>query len=168
LTVTNFQKNYFVVDVMPETFHATSLKYLAPNSPVNLERAVMVGGRFGGHFVSGHVDTVGIITKITTTDNAINYTIKPNKLLSEYCCDRGSITIDGTSLTLFGEIDDSISIALIPHTVKNSVIGNKKIGDIVNIEYDMLAKYVKSILNIAPKKKQQTTLTKDFLLENGF
>ena len=174
LTVTKFDKNWFMVDIMPQTFNNTSLKHLSPKDYVNLERAVAVGGRLGGHFVSGHVDTIGIITKITNNDNARDYTIKPSKLATEFCIEKGSITIDGTSLTIFATNNGIINISLIPHTIKNSVIGSKQVGDLVNIEYDMLAKYVKSIFGttiseIAKNKTNASNrISQDFLMTNGF
>ena len=146
LTVTSFTKNMFSVDVMPETFRATSLSKLQVGSGVNLERSLAVGDRLGGHFVTGHVDGIGTITKITPCDNAQNYTISLDKELLKYCIYKGCITVDGTSLTIFGVNPDGVDLALIPHTLANSVIGSKKVGDIVNIECDMLGKYVANLM----------------------
>lgn len=174
LTVTKFNKKCFTVDIMPQTFDNTSLKYLSIKDFVNLERALPVGGRLGGHFVSGHIDTTGIIIKTTNNDNAKDYIIKPNKIAPELCIQKGSIAIDGTSLTIFATNNGIIELSLIPHTIKNSVIGNKKIGDVVNIEYDMLAKYVESIvgkstLGISKDKQMPLNIMdQNFLHINGF
>ncbi|MCC2645368.1 MAG: ribE [Burkholderiales bacterium] len=167
LTVTSFADGQFTVDVMPETYIATSLAKIKINDKVNLESALRFNGKLGGHFVTGHVDGIGLIKQIANTVNAINYTIELDKNLMQYCIYKGSIAVDGTSLTIFGIGDDWLNIALIPHTVKNSVIGSKKIGDIVNIECDMLGKYV---LNLAKTNNLHTSsnITKEILAKNGF
>lgn len=162
LTVTTFTKKDFTVDVMPVTYHDTNLKYLSSKSQVNLERAMLANGRFGGHIVSGHIDTVGEILSIKQSENAVLYHIQSD---TRYCLEKGSITIDGTSLTLFGVTDNAITISLIPHTRANTILGTKKTGDLVNIEFDMLGKYVEKFL--LPTKKN-TTITTSFLTENGF
>jgi riboflavin synthase len=171
LTVTSFTNNMFSVDVMPETFRATSLSKLQVGSRVNLERALAVGDRMGGHFVTGHVDGVGVITKITLCDNAQNYTIRIDKELLKCCIYKGCITVDGTSLTIFGVNTDSINLAIIPHTVVNSVIGSKKVGDIVNIECDMLGKYVTNLMQSQVQLQANSSannITPEMLLKNGF
>lgn len=164
LTVTDFKKQSFTVDVMPETFLATTMSSEKTGSLVNLERALAIGGRLGGHFVTGHVDGVGEITAIIPLDNAMNYTIKLDSELLKYCIYRGSVAVDGTSLTIFGVDKTGIKIALIPHTIKNTVLGYKKVGDQVNIECDLLGKYVNNLLlqNVSP------TIDQNFLLQNGF
>ena len=171
LTVTSFTNSMFSVDVMPETFRATSLSKLQVGSKVNLERALAVGDRMGGHFVTGHVDGVGTITKITPYDNAQNYTINIDKELLKYCVYKGCITVDGTSLTIFGVNPDSVNLAIIPHTVINSVIGSKKVGDIVNIECDMLGKYVANLIHHQAQLQVNSPagdVTADILLKHGF
>ncbi|MBY0380097.1 MAG: riboflavin synthase [Burkholderiales bacterium] len=173
LTVVSFDKNSFSIEVIPETFQTTSLKLCKQESKVNLERAVLANGRLGGHFVSGHVDGTGIITNILPRDNAIYYNIKLNTPdLLRYCIYRGSIAIDGTSLTIFGITADSITISLIPHTIKNSLLGLKNINDIVNIECDMLAKFTaKTILHQAHKDNintARTEISQSFLEKNGY
>ncbi len=142
LTITSFNKDSFTVDVMPETFRSTSLSMVKQGSTVNVERAMMVGDRFGGHFLSGHIDGIGQIVEKVNESNAVNYTIRLKEELLKYCIFKGSIAIDGTSLTIFGVNSDSIKLALIPHTMKNSVLGQKIVGDIVNIECDMFGKYI--------------------------
>lgn len=169
LTVTQFTANSFTVDVMPETFTTTSLKQLKPNSKVNLEPALQVGGRMGGHFVSGHVDGTGIIVQRETCENAINYYIQLNSQLIKYCMPRGSIAIDGTSLTIFDISNDVIKLALIPHTMANSVLGQKQENDTVNIECDLLTKYVYHLFNQAQQSDSKTSvITPEFLHQNGF
>lgn len=169
LTVTTFTSNRFTVDVMPETIRATSLKTLNPGAKVNLERAMIANGRFGGHFVSGHVDGIGTIQDKKRTGNAVYYTISVDDTLSRYFMLKGSVTVDGTSLTIFGVTDNSFTISLIPHTLNETILGGKGKGDTVNIEVDMLAKYMEHLL----KKQNGTSSSKSsvsasFLEEHGF
>ena len=154
LTVTAFDAVAFSVDVMPETFRATAMSNLIAGSVVNLERALSLGDRLGGHFVTGHVDGVGEITQITPCDNAVNYTIKLNAELLRHCIFRGSIAIDGISLTIFGVTDSEIQLSLIPHTLTHTILGQKKVGDKVNIEGDMLSKHVANLLKNTPLNNQ--------------
>ena len=146
LTVTQFNENSFQVDVMPETVKATTINLLKQGSFVNLERAMLVTTRLGGHFVTGHVDGVGEIINIKKQENAIYYTIRIPKNLSKYLIDKGSVTIDGISLTVFGIKDEELIISLIPHTVTHTVLGSKLVGNNVNIECDLLAKHVENLL----------------------
>lgn len=163
LTVTSFTYSSFTADVMPETFRATNLQYVKKGEIVNLERAMAANGRFGGHIVSGHIDDVGVIESIRPQSNAVLIQIKlPEKLVAQ-CIEKGSITVDGTSLTIFQVTKNSITISLIPHTYKESIIGQKKIGAIVNIETDLMSKYVQHYL-----QKKDSTITMDFLMKNGF
>ncbi|TKC18040.1 riboflavin synthase [Robertmurraya kyonggiensis] len=164
LTVTDFDTMTFFVDVMPETFQSTSLSALHCGSLVNLERAMSANGRFGGHFVTGHVDAVGKIVKRAPNENAIYLDISFPKEFGHLPLHKGSITLDGTSLTIFGVEKELISVSLIPHTAKESIIGLKQIGDKVNIEFDMLGKYVYSFL----QPKQESRISTDFLKDNGF
>ena len=142
LTVTHLTKDEITVDVMPETVKATTIHQLKKGDYVNLERAMAAGGRFGGHIVSGHVDGVGTIRSKKPVSNAVYYEIELPEELAEQCIPKGSITIDGTSLTLFGVSDRTVTISLIPHTYAETILGEKKIGDKVNVETDMLGKYV--------------------------
>ena len=170
LTVTSFTDSAFSVDVMPETFRATGLRHLGPNSSVNLERAMAANGRFGGHFVSGHVDGVGKITRVENIDNAVYYDIAiPRKLLL-YFVEKGSVSVDGTSLTIFGLGEDTLTISLIPHTVEETVLGNKRVGDLVNIECDMLGKYIMKYLEQRNSFKPESTssLGNQFFEDHGF
>lgn len=144
LTVTSFNHEAFQVDVMPETMRATSLSALKIGSPVNLERSLQANDRFGGHFVTGHVDGIGRIVRTETVENAIYYDIEVPEELIRYFIMKGSVAIDGVSLTIFGmdKEKNTLTISLIPHTVAITVLGEKGVGDIVNLECDMLAKHV--------------------------
>ncbi|HLQ94966.1 MAG TPA: riboflavin synthase [Pseudogracilibacillus sp.] len=142
LTVTDFTDHYFSVDVMPETFQASSLYQLKENSSVNLERSMPADGRFGGHFVTGHVDGTGKIRHKAIKENAILFEVAVPDLLSIYLMNKGSITIDGVSLTIFGCDETSVNLSIIPHTANATVLGEKQIGDTVNLEIDMMAKYL--------------------------
>lgn len=164
LTVTDFNASSFCLDVMPETFQSTSLSALQRGSLVNLERAMSANGRFGGHFVTGHVDTVGKIVKREPKENAIYMDLTFPKEFIHLALHKGSITLDGTSLTIFGVENERITVSLIPHTAKESIIGLKQIGDKVNMEFDMLGKYVYSFLH----PKQESRISTDFLKDNGF
>ncbi|WP_188455154.1 riboflavin synthase [Virgibacillus oceani] len=147
LTVTNFTPADFQVDVMPETIKSTSLASLKTESMVNLERSMPANGRFGGHFVSGHVDGTGEIVSKESLENAIYYEVKIDEELSPYLLEKGSIAVDGISLTIFDVNENIFTISLIPHTVSETILGEKGKGEIVNIECDMLAKHVQNILN---------------------
>lgn len=169
LTVTEFSKTTFSVDVMPETFNDTSLSFLKAGSKVNLERAMAANGRFGGHFVSGHVDGTGIISSIKAEENAvyIDITIPENGI--PFVMEKGSVAIDGTSLTIFFVKDRTITVSLIPHTRGETILGQKRVGAKVNLEFDMLVKYVHSIM----EKKTETNasgagITADLLRQTGF
>lgn len=169
LTVTDFGNRSFMADVMPETYKDTSLSRLKPGSQVNLERAMGAGGRFGGHFVSGHIDTVGKIVRKKSSENAIYIDISFPPEYSHYILPKGSIALDGTSLTVFGIQKDIVTVSIIPHTAKETVLGLKDTGDIVNIEFDMIGKYLYSFLR---KSEQAATpkedISTEFLRKNGF
>ncbi|MGB3260237.1 riboflavin synthase [Paenisporosarcina sp.] len=162
LTVSSFTHDTFVVDVIPETFNSTTLANLSSNARVNLERAMAANGRFGGHFVSGHVDGIGVIRSIKKESNAITKKIEVDISLMKYMTPKGSVAIDGTSLTVFDVDQSSITISLIPTTQYDSLIGDKRIGEKVNIECDMLAKYTERILT------SKTGISKEWLQDKGF
>nr|WP_263327537.1 riboflavin synthase [Neobacillus sp. Marseille-Q6967] len=171
LTVTTFSANRFTVDVMPETVRASSLNAVKRGSKVNLERAMAAGGRFGGHFVSGHIDGTGTIKSKKEYENAIYYEIEAPPELLKYVILRGSIAVDGTSLTVFGVNDESFTLSIIPHTLSESILGLKGPGDIVNLECDMIGKYVGHFLTnqtAQTMKKGPSSITAKFLEENGF
>lgn len=162
LTVSSFTKETFVVDVIPETFKSTTLADLTSKSHVNLERAMAANGRFGGHFVNGHVDGIGVIRSIKKETNAVTKKIELDPSLMKYMMIKGSVAIDGTSLTVFHVDRTSISVSLIPTTKSDSILGDKGIGDKVNIECDMLAKYTELI------QTSKSNMSKDWLQEHGF
>ncbi|MEH7120889.1 riboflavin synthase [Neobacillus vireti] len=171
LTVTSFSGEQFTVDVMPETVKATSLNNVQSGTKVNLERAMAAGGRFGGHFVSGHADGTGVIKRKQALENAIYYEIEADPEVLRYVIVRGSIAVDGTSLTVFDVSDSSFILSLIPHTLSETVIGLKGPGDIVNLECDMIGKYVSHFIqNLGNESHQKKKLgiTQSFLEENGF
>jgi len=167
LTVTSFTKDEFTVDVMPETYQSTNLKMLSNHHKVNLERAMAANGRFGGHIVSGHIDGTGEILAIKPLENAVTYKINIPSAYSKYCLPKGSITIDGTSLTIFKVENEVISISLIPHTRFYTILGSKNVGDPVNIEFDLLGKYVEKMLGLQEVKKD-SNITTSFLSQNGY
>lgn len=142
LTVTNFTQKEFVVDVMPETIEATSLRAMKEGMTVNLERSLQSQGRFGGHFVTGHVDGIGKIVRKEAVENAVYYDIAIPEELVIYFVDKGSVAVDGVSLTVFAVDEQMITISLIPHTLEVTILGDREVGDIVNIECDILAKHV--------------------------
>lgn len=169
LTVTEFKDKWFQVDVMPETFKSTSLSTLRDGARVNLERAMASNGRFGGHFVTGHVDGVGQIVKKTPKENAIYIEIAIPEAYSHLSLLKGSIAIDGTSLTIFGLESSTVTVSIIPHTAQETVLGTKRVGEIVNIEFDMIAKYLYSFMAKTDRTNSKNDrLTADFLKENGF
>jgi riboflavin synthase len=167
LTVTSFTDRAFTVDVMPETVKATSLRTLTKGSKVNLERAMAANGRFGGHFVSGHVDGIGRIIRKWPSANAVYYEIEIPKELRQYMILKGSVAVDGTSLTIFGLTDNTFTISLIPHTRAETILGEKQPGDIVNIECDMIGKYVAQFME-GKKETAQSTITLEFLERHGY
>ncbi len=169
LTVTSFTNEGFCADVMHETLRRSSLATLRPGSPVNLERAMSAGGRFGGHIVSGHVDGAGIICSVTRDDNAIWYRIKTQKEVIRYIVEKGSVAIDGISLTVAGVTDSDFSVSVIPHTASQTILTMKKPGDTVNIENDVIGKYVEKLLQPYDVNEKKTDgITMDFLYKNGF
>lgn len=167
LTVTSFTDTSFTVDVMPETMKSTSLSSLKVGSFVNLERAMPANGRFGGHFVTGHVDGIGKIVAKRPVENAVYYEITAPDSLLKYMILKGSVAVDGTSLTIFDLSSHSFTLSLIPHTLENTVLGKKSVGDIVNIECDMIGKYIEHFMKRKTNKKPGA-MTKQFLQENGF
>ena len=153
LTVTKFDNDSFTVDVMNETVRKTTLYKLAQNSYVNLERAMLINSRFGGHIVSGHIDGTGTISDIKKDGIAFIYKINTTKEITKYIINKGSITIDGISLTVVSVSDTSFTVSIIPHTMTVTILGKKKIGDMVNLENDCIAKYVEKMLDNKQEKK---------------
>lgn len=177
LTVVSYDEKSFAVDVMPETFRHTTLSGLNPGEPVNLERAMPANGRFGGHMVQGHVDTTAKIVKRETEENAVVFRFRPaSPDVLKYIVPRGSVTIDGISLTVVDATEEECSVSIIPHTLAETVLQHKKAGDSVNIESDLLGKYVERLLTfrgLAETKaggsaQSSSRLTASFLADNGF
>lgn len=170
LTVTSFDKNSYNVDVMHETLRRTNLGDLKGGSRVNLERAMAADGRFGGHIVAGHCDGTGVITSMTKDDNAIWITINTEKDILKYIVEKGSITIDGISLTVAAVDASSFSVSVIPHTGAHTTLLEKKPGQTVNLETDMIGKYVEKLLNFQKEEesKPKSNITMEFLMKNGF
>ncbi len=163
LTVVEFTGSEFAADVMHQTFKHSSLGALKVGEYVNLERAMKASDRFGGHIVSGHIDGVGTVSNIKKEDIAIYYTIKADKSIIRYIVDKGSIAIDGISLTVASVNSNSFVVSIIPHTAECTTLSLKSVGSVVNLENDIIGKYVEKLLS-----KPSTAITKEFLLENGF
>lgn len=168
LTATSLSPQGFTADVMHETLDRSSLSQLKRGSHVNLERAMPADGRFGGHIVAGHVDGMGKIQKIRRDDNAVWYTIQAEPSILRYIVEKGSITIDGISLTVARVSAEDFSISAIPHTVQITTLGERREGDLVNLENDIIGKYVEKLLTPADPQPAKNTLTKDFLLRCGY
>ena len=166
LTVTRMFSDGFSADVMHETLNRSALARLAAGSAVNLERAMAMNGRFGGHIVAGHVDGVGTVSNIRRDDTAVWYTIQAAPAILRYVVEKGSITIDGISLTVAAADDASFSVSTIPHTVSQTNLRQRRRGDQVNLETDIIGKYVEKLLR--PETSAQSTLTKEMLLRCGF
>ena len=170
LTATSFSPSGFTADVMHETLNRSALSALRPGSRVNLERAMAANGRFGGHIVAGHVDGVGTVRRIEKDDNAIWYTIAAGPEILRYVVEKGSITIDGISLTVARVDSDSFAISAIPHTVSVTVLADRKPGDQVNLETDIVGKYVEKLLQTPPpaEEERKSDITREFLTRYGF
>ena len=163
LTVTTLNGDVFTADVMNETLSRSSLGSLRAGSPVNLERAMAAGGRFGGHIVSGHIDGTGRIASVTRDDNAVWFRIMADKKLLRYIVEKGSIAIDGISLTVAKTDSESFSVSIIPHTIGQTILGTRKVGDTVNLENDIIGKYVEKLM-----QNDESGVTLDLLAKNGF
>jgi len=166
LTVVEKQATAFLADVSNETMRCTSLGTLEIGSAVNLEKAMLATDRFGGHIVSGHVDGVGHLIKVENEGQSIKMTFKIPSNLSKYVAVKGSICVDGTSLTVNEANDDYFAVNLIPHTQDETVSGSYQIGDSVNLEVDIIARYLERMNEGLNKKAHE--ITKGYLKENGF
>ncbi len=170
LTVVEYDANYFTADVMPETVDSTALAGLQIGSKVNLERTLSIGDRFGGHIVSGHIDGIGIIRAKDNNDNAVIVKIEAGSEVMRYIVKKGSIAIDGISLTIVDYGQDWFTVSLIPHSASATTLGFKKTGDVVNLEADVIGKYVEKLLNLDSAQQQSKTsaINMNFLEKNGF
>ena len=162
LTVTKSDENSFCADVTPETFRRTSLSLLSAGSIVNLERAMKADDRFGGHIVSGHIDGTGRLTAIRREDNAFNVFFRVEKPLFRYIIEKGSVSLDGISLTVASVKDEGnygeFSVAVIPHTWENTALKTKRVGSIINVECDVVGKYIEHFLSIGSEKTAETSI----------
>lgn len=169
LTVTNMGKDYFEADVMNETLSRSTLGDSPIGSSVNLERAMPADGRFGGHIVSGHIDGTGIVRHIKEDDNAFWYKIGADKKILKYIVEKGSIAINGISLTVANADEISFEVSVIPHTRGVTGIGELREGSVVNLECDIIGKYVERLISFkSEEEKGRGGLTREFLLKNGF
>lgn len=164
LTVVEITDNFFSADAVMETLAKSTLAQLRSNDKVNLERALRLQDRLGGHLVQGHVDGPGTIRRLTQAPSASSLTIEIPHELERYTIPKGSIAIDGVSLTIAQKERNSITIAVIPHTWQQTIFQFKKAGDTVNIEVDFLAKYIEQLIN----KTGETKLTSEWLKQQGF
>jgi riboflavin synthase len=169
LTVTKFTSNSFTADVMPETMRKTNLGSLRVGEKVNLERALRLGDRLGGHIVTGHIDGTGKVFDRLEEDNAIWLEITASSDILKYIVQKGSVALDGTSLTIADIGDKSFKVSLIPLTAEMTNLKNKKYGDVINIECDIMGKYVEKLLNKDAYKNDTTKkMDLNFLKEYGF
>ena len=166
LTVTSLAGSTFTADIMHESLNRSSLSDLRRGSRVNLERAMAADGRFGGHIVSGHVDGTGIISAIREDDNAVWYTVRTSPAIMRYIVEKGSVTIDGVSLTVAAVTEDSFSVSVIPHTRQVTIMGDLRAGDKVNLENDIIGKYVEKFLK-PEETSVKSNITREFLTRCG-
>jgi riboflavin synthase len=166
LTVKEVGDQITSFDISPETLKKTTLGTLRYAENVNIERALRVGDRVGGHFISGHVDGLGIIREKKQSAGQCTFTFSTEKIFTDMMIEKGSIAVDGISLTLVKVMDGVFSVALIPYTLASTTLGFKKVGDRVNIEIDMMGKWIKKLLmNVQDKK---TDITQEQLIKQGF
>jgi riboflavin synthase len=168
LTVIKFTRNSFTVDVMPETMRRSNLKNLKHGSRVNLERALRLGDRLGGHIVSGHIDGVGFIKSVEEEDNATWVAIESSGDILKYVIEKGSIAIDGTSLTVAYVDNISFKVSIIPMTRDETTLLSKKVGEEVNLECDMVGKYIERLTMFKQAETKKSSININFLKENGF
>ncbi len=172
LTVTALSEGYFLADVMHETLNRSSLAQMKRGSRVNLERAMAADGRFGGHIVAGHVDGVGRIVRKSRDDTAVWYTIEAEPAVLRYIVEKGSVTVDGISLTVAQVWTDCFSVSVIPHTQQQTILKERTTGDFVNLETDIIGKYVEKLMQPVAKREKsqekQSNITKEFLMKYGF
>jgi len=169
LTVTKIEGQSFSVDVSTETLNCTIFGQVTAGTPVNLERAMKLNARMGGHMVTGHVDGIGALRAREQDGNAIYLTVEAPEDIMRYCVAKGSITIDGISLTINAVKDRSFAVAIIPHTAKVTTMGLKQIGDAVNLESDLIGKYVERLLqaNGTFPPSPSPVIDKDYLQKRG-
>ena len=168
LTVTRIQGKSFTADVMAETMRRSNLGSLKLGDMVNLERAMAADGRFGGHMVSGHIDGTGVISKMNQEGNAVWVTVDAPEDIMRLIVEKGSIAIDGISLTVAKEAAGAFQVSIIPHTGEETTLLKKKAGDVVNLENDIVGKYVDKLIRNEQEEEKSQGLTLDFLKQHGF
>lgn len=169
LTVSSLNKDSFTADVMNETLQRSSLGELKVGYRVNLERAMPMNGRFGGHIVSGHIDGTGIITEIKREDISTWYTIKTTDKIMRFIIEKGSIALDGISLTVADIATGSFSVSVIPHSMEATILSEKAVGSTVNLENDIIGKYIERFQNQQiVNERSSTNITREFLSNAGY
>ena len=168
LTAVEIGKNYFVADCMHETMKRTNLHRLKKSDLVNLEKSITLSTPLGGHLVTGDVDCEGRIINIRQDGIAKIYTIELPKQYMRYVVEKGRVTLDGASLTVMELGEDSLGVSLIPHSQEMIILGKKKVGDYINIETDLIGKYVEKLLSFPKQEEKNSKLSLEFLAENGF
>ena len=168
LTVSELSGKSFTADVMRETLSRTSIGSLKEGSRVNLERAMPANGRFGGHIVSGHIDGTGVISDIRNDGNAFILKINAPEKITRYIVEKGSVAIDGVSLTVIDVATDSFRVSIIPHTSSFTTLSEKSTGDIVNLENDIVGKYIEKFACSGHTEKPESGITMEFLSEFGY
>lgn len=163
LTITQFDSQSFSVDVMPETFRRTNLELLRPGDKVNLERPLTLNGEIGGHIVQGHIDDTGTVIQVIKEGDAVLMRFRTKPELMRYIVEKGFIAVDGTSLTVTTREADTFGVSLVGFTRSHTIISDRKPGDIVNLEVDIIGKYVENL-----SIKQSAPITAEFLREHGF
>ena len=166
LTVTTFDNDSYTADVMPETMNRTNFKDLRINDLVNCERAMPANGRFGGHIVSGHIDGTGVISKMTRDDKAIRVKIETRPEILRYIVEKGSITIDGISLTVTDVSSFDFGVSIIEHTQDATTLTKKKVGETVNLENDIVGKYIEKFVGNITARNDERLL--NLLKDNNF
>lgn len=173
LTVTGMNSHGYTADVMAETIDRSSLGKLERNSRVNLERAMAADGRFGGHMVAGHIDGTGTVQNISRDETAVWYTIQASGNILRYVVEKGSIAIDGISLTVAVVSDEDFKVSVIPHTQEETNLIDRKVGDIVNLECDIIGKYIEKLCcgemgRSGEPVRKESNVSEQFLMEHGF
>ena len=170
LTATKIGEHYFEADIMHESVKRTNLKRLKVGDSVNLEKSITLATPLGGHLVTGDVDGEGVISNIYSDGIAKVYVVKIESRLMKYVVEKGRITLDGASLTVVDFGDDFLSVSLIPHTQKMITLGSKIVGDHINVETDLIGKYVERMMYFKGKEEveKKSKITESFLSENGF
>jgi riboflavin synthase len=168
LTADTLTENSFTADVMAETLRRSSLGDLKIGSKVNMERAMLCNGRFGGHIVSGHVDATGVVTDFKREENAVWVTISAESKTLKYIVEKGSVALDGISLTVANVDNTSFKVSVIPHTASETTLLNKSVGDKINIECDVVGKYIEKFLNFKDKESVKSNVDLNFLAKHGF